>query len=311
MRLWLLAGAIALAGSLPAADSELLSLAPPDAQVVAGVNVEQAKLSPIGQLLLTRTVGKAPDSGLQKLIDATGFDPRRDIREVLVAARPGTKSGVLLAHGTFDVPRITEAALGAGGSSETYKGVTLIHAKAQQEKAVGFPDSTIAIAGEAAEVRAAIDRRAAPSAISPALAAQVSQLSASEDIWFVCTAPLSQLYPPPAAEPGKEVQNPMAVFYKVQQASGGLKLGTDLVLNMQVLLPTAQDAATLVETVKSFLTQMAVVAPNTFRPAAELLKNVDVTADGQVAKLSLIVPQNQVQEMLKQGAAGRLFSAVP
>ena len=71
-----------------AADPGLLSLAMPNARVMAGINVEQARLSPFGQYLMSEFAGR--EVGLETLVGATGFDPRRDLREVLLAspARP-------------------------------------------------------------------------------------------------------------------------------------------------------------------------------------------------------------------------------
>jgi hypothetical protein len=82
MRLPLLAAATVLTSSVFAADPGLVSLAMPDAQFMAGVNVAQAMLSPLGQFLLTQP-GQLAEAGLPKLIETTGFDPRRDLREVL------------------------------------------------------------------------------------------------------------------------------------------------------------------------------------------------------------------------------------
>ena len=56
----------------------------PDAKVLAGVNVAQAKSSPFGQYVLSQI--SANDPGLQQLASVTGFDPRQDLCEVLVAS---------------------------------------------------------------------------------------------------------------------------------------------------------------------------------------------------------------------------------
>src|SRR3954454_4643447 len=73
------------AGLLPAtaADPQLLSLVMPDAKVVAGVNVDQAKTSPFGQYVLSQM--QLQDTEFQKLVMLTGFDPTRDVHELLVA----------------------------------------------------------------------------------------------------------------------------------------------------------------------------------------------------------------------------------
>src|SRR5215831_10755875 len=100
----------AFSGVLSAADPQLLNLVMPDAKVLAGVNVEQAKGTQFGQYVLNQL--QTTDADMQKLIAATGFDPRRDVREVLVASdgAPQSKKGLALARGNFDVRRITVAA---------------------------------------------------------------------------------------------------------------------------------------------------------------------------------------------------------
>jgi len=111
-----------LAGILPAkaADLQLLNLVMPDAKVVAGVNVEQAKGTQFGQYLLS--LAQNHDPSMQELIDMTGFDPTRDVREVLVASVGTSRSsGLVLSRGTFDVARITAAATQKKAISELYK----------------------------------------------------------------------------------------------------------------------------------------------------------------------------------------------
>jgi len=114
MRLRLFAAATVLTGWLFAADPGLVSLAMPDSQVMAGINVEQVTLSPFGQYLLAQA-GQFPGAGLQELIETAGFDPRRDLREILVSSngRPGG-SAIILARGAFDVPKILEAVRASG-----------------------------------------------------------------------------------------------------------------------------------------------------------------------------------------------------
>ena len=108
---------------------------------------------------------------------------------------------ILLARGTFDVPKILEAARPTAGPSKPTKAFPSCQDSRSRDR-LAFPDSTLAIFGDAADVRAAIDRMTAPTAISSALAVQVNQLSTSEDAWFVSMAPLSQLQPaaPSAAD---------------------------------------------------------------------------------------------------------------
>lgn len=296
MRLHLLAAATVLTGSLFAADSGLVSLAPPDSQVMAGVNVTQVMLSPLGQYL--PPAGQAPDAGLEKLMEAAGFDPRRDLREFLVAAsqKRGSGSAIMLVRGTFDVPKIVEAAQAEGVTVETYNGVSIM---ASKQVNAAFPDSSLAILGDADSVRAAIDRISAPVSISPALAAQVNQLSTTEDVWFVSMEPASQLQPQAPAGAGAAA-NPFAMLSNVEQISGGVKLGANVVVNLQAVSKTDQDAATLAAGLKALSGIAQVGGPKSdFAQAAALLQSLNVTVNGNVTKVSLSVPEAQVEQMIK------------
>src|SRR5262245_49300492 len=129
--------------SASAADPQLLSLVMPDAKVLAGVNVEQAKGTQFGQYILNQI--QSHDAEMQKLIAATGFDPRRDVREVLVASNGSAQSqtGLALARGNFDVAKITATATAHGVSTESYSGVTILQdQKSKHPGAIAFLDST-------------------------------------------------------------------------------------------------------------------------------------------------------------------------
>src|SRR3954463_14322970 len=108
----------AFSGVLSAADPQLLNLLPPDAKIVAGVNVEQAKGTQFGQYVLNQM--QSQDADMRQLIALTGFDPTRDVRELMVAPTGGAGSppGLALARGNFDAARIIAAATGHGAVSE-------------------------------------------------------------------------------------------------------------------------------------------------------------------------------------------------
>src|SRR5436189_4662072 len=94
-----------------AADSQLVALLMPDAKVVAGINVDQAKATPFGQYVLSQ-MQATQDKKLQEFITSTGFDPSRDVHELLMASNstgPESHSGLLVARGLFDSGRISAA----------------------------------------------------------------------------------------------------------------------------------------------------------------------------------------------------------
>jgi TonB family protein len=299
MRLRLLTAVTLLSGSLFAADPQLLSLAMPDSQVMAGVNFEQVVLSPFGQYLLTEN-GRLPNPGFTVLTEAAGFDPLRDLREILVSSNGKPGSGIVLARGTFDVPKIVETFQAGGGTVETYKGVPII---GKSQDAWAFPDSTLAITGDAESLRAAIDRMSAPTAVSSALAVQVNQLSTTADAWFVSMMSPALLQPQTAGKTGA-VPDPFAMLGKVQQASGGVKFGANVVVNLQAVAQTEQDAAALATVLKSLPAMAVMNTPKgEFGSALTLLQSLNVTVEGAVVKVSLSIPESQLELTIKPAHA--------
>ena len=147
--------ATVFAGLLPAkaADPQLLNLVMPDAKVLAGVNVDQAKTSPFGQYVLSQM--QLQDTHLTELTALTGFDPTRDVHELLVASSGGAnqQTGLALARGNFDPARINALRLTKGAASEIYNGVTIIE-DPKQQGGFAFLNATIVAAGDLANVKA-------------------------------------------------------------------------------------------------------------------------------------------------------------
>ncbi len=297
MRLRLLAVVAVLTGYLYAADPELLSLAMPDSQALAGVNVAPVRLSPLGQYLLSDS-GPLPAAGLNQIMETSGFDPRRDLQEILFStkAQPASGSALILVRGTFDVSKILAAAQASGATIETYKGVSIVEQSKRQGAA--FPNSTLAILGDTPEVRAAIDRATAPTSINSALAVLVNQVSLAEDIWFASMSPMD-LVPQPA----QGAPNPLALYSKVQQLSGGIKFGANVVLSVQAVSQTAQDAQMLAALLKGLGVGLTGQSNGEMAWAAALLQNLSVTADGPVTTISVSIPETQVEQMIQAAHA--------
>src|ERR1051326_3991331 len=163
-----------------AADPQLLNLVMPDATVLAGVNVDQAKASPFGQYVLSQM--QSHDQEMQKLIALTGFDPTRDVHETLVATNGAPKTGLVLAVGNFDGGKIAAAAIAGGGTTETYGGGAIVQ-DPEQTHGGAVLSGALAVAGDLASVKAAIDRQHSPTPLPAAVLTQVGQWSASEDAW--------------------------------------------------------------------------------------------------------------------------------
>jgi hypothetical protein len=298
-----LASTFALAGlmaaTLPAraADPELLNLVMPDAAVLAGVNVDQAKTSAFGQYVLSQV----PMTELQKLTAATGFDPTRDLHEVLAASgAPGSKAGLVLARGTFNPSQIAAAAAAHGGTTtETYGGVTILE-DAKQTHGVAFLSSTLAVAGDVASVKGAIDRQKTPASLPASVLVQVNQWSGTEDAWAISTVPPSTLHPAsnapkiPGVGPGAAAN---AAFQAIQSAAGGVKFGDNVVVTAQATADNAQDAENLAGAIK-LLAAIGQMQAADNQALKDLTQSLSVTVSGTVVKISVSMPESELQSIV-------------
>jgi hypothetical protein len=95
----------------------------PDAQVVAGLQVDQAKNSLFGQYVLSHL--SVNDTKLEQFTSETGFDPRHDVNEIIVASnwKQNTPDNqwMVAAHGTFNISKITATAQANGGAIVSYQ----------------------------------------------------------------------------------------------------------------------------------------------------------------------------------------------
>jgi hypothetical protein len=298
----------AFSGVLSAADSQLLNLVMPDAKVIAGVNVEQAKGTQFGQWVLNQI--QTNDADMQKLITLTGFDPRRDVREVLVASdgTPQSKSGLALARGNFDTAKITTAATTEGKDvvTETYAGVTILE-DTKGTHGIAFLDRTTVAAGDLASVKGAIDRSTNTQPLNAALLVKINHWSTSQDAWGISTVPPSSFAPAPPAT-GNHPPNPMtSAAQNVQEAYGGVKFGNNVVFTGEAVCDTAQNANALADMVK-FVVNLAQMQGGQDPKLQALANSVSVTPTGTSVKVMASLPQDVFTQMLqphhKVGPAG-------
>jgi hypothetical protein len=284
----------AFSGALSAADPQLLNLVMPDAKVLAGVNVEQAKGTQFGQYVLNQL--QTHDAQMQQLVALTGFDPRRDVSELLVSSDgvAGSKTGLALARGNFDIAKITAAATIAGAATEVYNGFTILEDPKNKEAGIVFLDATKVAAGDIASVKGAIDRLKTPQPLPAAVTVKVNQWSLSQDAWGITTVPPDSLVPA-----GQGTQNPMFnVGKSVQAAAGGVKFGALVVFSGEAQCDTAQNAKTLGDMIQ-LLINMAQMQANLDPTAAALIKSVTVTTSGNLMKIQASLPEDVVQQLLQ------------
>ena len=289
------------------ADPRLTNLVMPDATSVAGANVTNAEISPFGQYVLTQLTSSI-DQQLQTFVTATGFDPRQDVSEILAASSGNAvnPAGLVLALGTFPVAQMT-AAIAAKDPQLTvqnYDGATLITGGTKASFSIAFLGTTIAIIGDTASVKAAVDRSSGVNSLSPALAVQIQTLSTTEDAWALTNAPFASLIPELGAASGTGTSSPVSqigqMFSGIQASSGGIKFGTTVQITGQALTTDAATATSLANVIQALASIVSMAGTQNAQAAsmAQLLQGLKVTASGATVNLALSIPETQIETIL-------------
>jgi hypothetical protein len=278
-------------------------MVPAGAKVVAGIDVRTATASAFGQFVLSRA--QHEDAEFQKFVEATGFDPRRDISELLfvsLEAAPKNGNGIVLARGTFDVDRLTAYAQSRGKANvTTYNGVRFVSVGEGDHGAFAFLDNTTAVAGNSASVKAAIDRRSATAGLEHAMTTKVQDLSARYDAWMVASGVFDGRFMPRVGDAApKGPVNPV-VLQSIEQTSGGVKFGSMVEVAGEAVTRSDKDATALVDIIR-FLAGM--VQLNRERPEvaefAKALDSLNVSATGPAVKVSISIPEAELERIMSQ-----------
>lgn len=291
----LLISTFLIAGLSQAADPALVELVMPDAAVVIGINVARIKSSAIGQSIAAQI--QPTDTALKQLVELTGFDPLRDLDEILIAVPPGKSQGrgLVLLRGSFDPSRLPALAQLGDVRLTTFQGVRIASIQQQDPFALACLSNSLALAGDPESVRAAIARRRSASPLDPGLLAKVSQLSETYDLWLVAMIPVADL----AGElPDPNLSGIAGEMLKsIKQASGGIKLGTTLEVSLELVTSSYKDALALRDVLK-FFTGLALTQAKPTQ-AADLLDNLRLTVEGTSLKLQIEIPEQQIARMIQ------------
>lgn len=285
--------ALVLVGSGLAADPALLNLIMPDARVLAGVDVTRCLASPLGRFLLAQ-LDPQTEQNLALLKQLTGFDPRTDLRQALLAS-PGSRTGrfLIVATGTFDPDLMLATARDRQAELIHYRDVDIIvfHEQGSPSVALAFLSPSLAAGGDPDSVRLAIDRyRQGGPPLSPELASRISSVSAGADAWFVSLIPGTDLiYGKPAAN----------VLSAIQEASASVRLGTIVVASAELRAVGPEEAAALADLVR-LMASVARLNRKDPKAAAllELIEALEVSAAGSTVSLRLAIPETQLENLL-------------
>jgi hypothetical protein len=288
-----------------AADPSLLQLLIPDAQVVAGLEVDSAKSSLFGQYVLSHL--SVNDTKLEQFTSETGFDPRHDVSEIVIGSnwKSNTPDNrwIVAAHGVFNIPKITSTAQAHGGLIAPYQGINMVthlsNSDAQVDTVIAFLDGSTALVGDVTSVKAAIDRKKRNTAVDGSIVSKAQAVSSGKDFWFVTTVPLSN-FSSSVPEPNLSGAMQGNLLAAINQMSGGIRFGDTVSISAEAVTRSEKDAQALVDVVKFFagLVQLNRQKDPTAGQVATLLDTLQTSTSGNITSISIAIPEAQLEQLL-------------
>jgi hypothetical protein len=171
------------AASVRAADVALPSYFPPGTRVVIGFRARNLFNSLEAQGAVKDA--RASLAGLTANTPFAGFDPTQDLDEVLIAtaAQGQNAPSLIVMTGRFKLPETAD-------SGQKYRNAVVVPSRQGSGQVEAFIGSDTLLVGEAATVRAALDRSPETSRVDPALAARAAALRGRYDVWGAGSLPV-------------------------------------------------------------------------------------------------------------------------
>jgi hypothetical protein len=276
-------------------NATLASLVPPDATMLAGLRMADIRATPLYQKMLAR---KHLDR-LDEFARQTGFDPRRDVRELLVASNG--KDSIVAARGTFNL-RAFE-----GVTRSTYKGYTLY---TRDREGVALIDNSTAIAGTLEAVHAALDRRGSGDRSGPVdLLARARQIPPENQVWSVANG-FDNLLTGRIPETGNAA-NAGRILRSLENTTAAADLRAGLNGYINGLCRTDADAKNLGDAARGLVGLGRLSVPEKQPELLRLWDGIKVDQQQRSVKITVTIPPDLIDKLIDLVGTGPRLHGLP
>jgi hypothetical protein len=268
-------------------DPTLAALIPPDATMVAGIRMEEVRSTPLYRKMLAQKRLQQLDEFARQ----TGFDPRRDVRELLVASNG--KDNLVAARGTFNVQAFE------GMTKSSYKSYSLF---TRDRGGVALIDGSTAIAGNLPAVRAALDRYKAGDRSGPTeLLGRARQIPPENQLWSVSNSFDNLLIGLSPA--GGNTANFARILHSLENATAAADLRTGVNGYLNGLCRTEPDAKNLGDTARGLVGLGRLSVPDNQPELLRLWDGIKVDQQQRTIKITVAIPQDLIDKLVNLVAA--------
>jgi len=278
----------ALMGCQPAStgrtsiDATLASLVSSDATMLAGIRMDAVRATPLYQ----KVVGSRLLQQLDDFAQETGLDPRRDVRELLVAS--DGKDTLVTARGTFNEHGF------AGLAKQSYKGVALY---TRNQHGAAIINSSTVIAGTLPAVRAALDRYRSGEGSGPAeLLSRARQISSQNQVWSVSNG-FESLLTAGIPETGNAA-NAVRILRALENTTFAADLRAGVNGYLTGTCRTEEDAKNLGDTARGLIGLGRLAVPEKQPELLRLWDGIKVDQQQRTVNITVSVPEDLLEKML-------------
>jgi len=268
-------------------DPALSALVPADTVYLLGADMDRLSRTPAWRKLETLAL---PD--LNRFTQATGLDPRRDIREVLVCSN-GT-GAVTLLRGSFRESDLASRLRSHGAASLSYRGHTLY---TSDRAAVAFLDSSTAAAGTTASVEGAIDTHdRGGNGLPVTLQSLVQTIPGRDQLWLVRAggAPGMRFGENDESRLGSIVQ----MLRGIRTIVVGIDFSNGLDFSAQVRCDNDSDAAHIHDALRGAIGMARLNTPDNHPELLKVYDAIQVSQENSLVTASANVSSEQVDQAL-------------
>lgn len=270
-------------------DPVLAGFIPPDATMLAGARMDEIRATPIYQKLLAqKRLGQLDDFARE-----TGFDPRKDVRELLVVS--SGNDALVAARGTFRIHAFE------GATKTTYKGYTLY---TRGPGGVALIDSSTALAGSLRTVESAIDRYKAGERSGPAeLVARAREIPPQNQIWSVSNG-FGSLLTGRVPDTGNAA-NFGRILRALENTTSAADLRSGLNGYINGLCRTEADAKNLGDAARGMVGLGRLSVPENQPELLRLWDGIKVDQQQRTVKITVAIPQDLIDKLLEMLGTGQ------